>query len=1202
MKKLTDILKLDLKEDIKNVIDLEDQNEDEIQSEIEQYILTNGLAEHLSGFIKKFNSNIKESGVWISGFYGSGKSYFGKILGHLIQNKNINGTEARDRFLPRIAGVKNESFLEQDIRSLDSIQSLVVFFDSAKQNTENGFSWTLFSNFLKVLGYRSDIYGMMEYDLMLEGKYPEFEKAIKKVSKEDWSVVKRSPKKTAMFVRRAYMEMGLSEKEYDDVNQLFKSTKNDFSPAVLRDELKKYLTKNTDTRIVFIFDETSEAINQKKYTLLDLEGISESLSSFGNKVWTLAIAQEKLDDVINNSNFSKSTLIKVTDRFKTKLHLAATEVDTIIRNRLLQKEEKAYTALEKYFNSKEGQLKDLTNLKSKFPTITNDASSFATYYPFHKYQFNLLQKFLFTSNQLAASQIAARGMIITTFDVLRNQLKDLELYNSATGYQICREAQSQPPSELGIKYEGADKVLKNQGSEIQGKKLMEVINFLDKSEVTDTTIENITKSYISDAERYYDTRPKIEEALNDLVETKILLLKNQNYTITSNIESQLLDEMNNITVEIFNKKRFYIDYLKSTKLFSSVAGLQIDGLPYKFNVLSDNEDEIETSSNKHLKIRVHSPFNMGNDREEFLEGVKMETQGDKQLITIVPNTEHQREIEKLIEETRRFSLMEDKYGNDNDQTKKQIIREFSAIKDEKEISLRNKIKESFLNGSLVYLFDDFLLNELNFKTQVESIQEKVIKNVYTKRLNAQLSEEIGKKVLIEKDAQRLSKLFTGADFGFFDTNGNFIGENLKIVEEIKSFITSKYCLGKDLELELKGVPWGYGFGTLSSTLAVLFRAGKIVVKHNATEYFDWKDKDVREVFSNSRKFGSASYKSISQSLNAQQKNDIVTGLQALDFKEVIGQKVDWNTTDFELAHNITQLSEHYLTVLKERQKDLEDFDNLFPNAVKAKDLLQAYNVKTTEANYIDKANNFLNTKEDFQAAIRAVDDSNQFIRKNLDKLRGLKRYMDDVKKEVQKSQIVSDEISSAYDDFMNSSSKNIVEHFSEMEQSAQQCRDAYYKLCSVRANEMIEKYSTLSLEIGKMESQFSAYPKDINRSSFSELSTLKSFVSSKTVADLKMEYHTTCQNCSYSLSDFVSYIDLYPSKQSQLEILENSFIKEAPKADPSPKTKKGKAIKSLSISIPDDEMTVKQYKSILATQIQSMAGMDNEDMVKVNKN
>lgn len=59
---INDILTLDLKEDIKNVIDLEDRSETEIQHEIESYIVTEGIGRHLYEFTNQFTSNIKETG------------------------------------------------------------------------------------------------------------------------------------------------------------------------------------------------------------------------------------------------------------------------------------------------------------------------------------------------------------------------------------------------------------------------------------------------------------------------------------------------------------------------------------------------------------------------------------------------------------------------------------------------------------------------------------------------------------------------------------------------------------------------------------------------------------------------------------------------------------------------------------------------------------------------------------------------------------------------------------------------------------------------------------------------------------------------------------------------------------------------------------------------------------------------------------
>jgi len=81
--KIKEILTIDLSEDIKNVIDLEDISEIALKSEIDNYIVTDGLAKEYAKFVDTYTSNILETGVWISGFYGSGKSYFGKLLGYL---------------------------------------------------------------------------------------------------------------------------------------------------------------------------------------------------------------------------------------------------------------------------------------------------------------------------------------------------------------------------------------------------------------------------------------------------------------------------------------------------------------------------------------------------------------------------------------------------------------------------------------------------------------------------------------------------------------------------------------------------------------------------------------------------------------------------------------------------------------------------------------------------------------------------------------------------------------------------------------------------------------------------------------------------------------------------------------------------------------------------------------------------------------
>ena len=1198
MTTIKDILQLDLKEDIKNVIDLEDRSEDEIQSEIESYIITDGLGNHLSKFITQYTSNIRETGVWLSGFYGSGKSYFGKMLGYLIDNPTINGTSTRDRFIPRLSGVANQSLIENDIRKLDSINSKVIFLDVAKQNTDNGLAFTLFANFLKNIGFRDDVLGYYSYHLFIKNKYDEFVSYAEELLGKDWNLDEEN------FIDSIYkvneLKYGKSEEITSQTINLYNNNIENFSSSKLKDELEKYLLKFPDETLVFVFDEASEAISQKKFSLLDLEGISESLTSISKKVWTVAIAQEKLDDVINNTNVNRAQLTKVTDRFKTKIHLESTDVDIIIQNRLLLKKEDAYNNLIEYFKKNEGLINDATNLKSAFPTKTESAEQFATYYPFHKYQFDLLQKFLFSSNALIATQIAARGMIITTFDVLRKELSNRNLYDFTTAYDLCNEAQTSPPADLVNKFSNAKSIINNKGLNLNGEKLLKTIHFINESELITPSIESITKSYITDLNSYYDYKPIIEKALNLLVEAKILLLSNNNYKITSNLEGKLLEEMKDFDVPLFVKKRELVGFIKKSNLFRQVSVINENTVAYNFNIQTDQDDEIISSTNKNLKLTVYSLFNINEDRQDFIESLKMDTQYAKDVITLVPDNSRFNEIDNLLEEIRRYGNMEEKYSNGDDAAKRQIIREFSTIKDEKEKDLSNLIKEAYSNGSLIYLFDESLLNDDNFKGNINEQQRKLIRNIYTKRLNSQLSEEIGSKVLKENNNERLHRLFSGDDFKFFDGNGNYIGENLKVVEEINTKINKRYIDGKSLEQELNIAPWGYSYGTISTALAVLLRAGRLVAKFNDTEYFSHRDKPAHELFASSTKFRSARFKSITKTLSASDKNNIVQILLDLEFEKYTAKKIDWSSSDFELADSVTTLAEYFISSVATLKNTLPDFDKLFANVCKQKDILKNYSSKTTEANYIEKSEDFLKSRDEFIYAVKAIVKAEKFIRKNLEKIKGFTRFVNAVKTELQKAEIDNSTVNQKSLDFENAIAEDVIDKFADIQSAAQIIKDEYFQLMSSNAAIMSDSYTKLKENTQAAKSDLSTnFPSNLNTHNLNQLNGLIDYASKRILKAVRLEYQIDCQDSKFSLSDILNYIALLPGKETELELIKGSFIKTAPLPPDPAKPKKPKKI---HLTVTKKLMTASEYKAILAEQLRAMSGMDNDDEIELTIN
>lgn len=1205
MIKINEILTLDLHEDIKNVIDLEDRSEIEIQQEIESYIVTEGIGRHFYNFSNKFTSNIKETGVWLSGFYGSGKSYFGKMLGYIIANPSINGTPARERFIPRLKGVSDESLIENSIRNLEAINSRVIFLDVAKQNTDKGLSFTLFTNLLKNLGFRDDIYGYMEFDLFIDGKFDELKDKVRTIEGQDWDKLKTSNRQVARVMRRVFSEMGYSEADYADTQNVYSAVIDNFSASKFKIELEKYLKLKPDEKLVFVFDEASEAIGQKKFTLLDLEGISEALSSISNKVWTIAIAQEKLDDVINNANVNRSQLTKVTDRFKTKVHLESTEVDVIIRSRLLHKTDAGHKQLTDYHKKNEGLVSDATNLKTTFPTKTADADEFATYYPFHKYQFDILQKFLFSSNALVATQIAARGMIITTFDVLRKQMREKELYSFTPGYAICTEAQTAPPIGLVNKYDTAKKILKERSCTVDGEKLLQTIHLLADSEVVWPTVENITKSYISDITTYYDVKPVIEEALALLLEAKVLLLSNNNYKITSDLEGKLLEEMKDFDVELFSKKRSLINCIKGYKLFTPVAAFNDGTDSFKFSVLSDQDDELTGPGNKQLKLTVYSLFNISENRQDFIENLKIETQYQKDLITLVPDNKEFSLIDKLIGEVSRYSYMEEKYSNESDPAKRQIIRDFSIIREEKEKELRVKIEKAYRNASLIYMFDEHLLNADNFKGTISELQHKLIKNIYTKRLASGLSESLVTKIFSSRK-EGLSRLFSGDDFKFFDSHGNFTGDHLKVVEEINAKIKSRYVDGRTLEPDLSSAPWGYSFGTIVSTLAALLRAGRLSVKYNGDTWFSHEQSGIQEAFTNATRFKSASFKSITATLTAAQKNQAVQLLMDLEIESHTGRKVDWNINDFELADSIRHMADHFIGIIEfEKQRD-DEFIELFPAVASQKDVLLSYGGKVTENNYIKKVEYLLTNSDQFSSAIQTILKAQKFIKKNFSKVREFKRFIEEVVSELKKADRTDSTIQEAHEEFNRLYKQDMVKNFGSLQQQVQIVKDSYYKRIKNAAAGMNHEYQLLSGKVDAALRTLKGYPAELNVQNQRKLDELKRYCSDRVIKEPVLEYAITCRNCGYSLSDILNYTALAPTKDNELLILQSSFIADAPRPEPGtgdgtqdqpPAPKKPRKV---HFQVTSKVMTVQEYKSLLTAQLTSLATAKPDEKIELD--
>lgn len=1196
---IKDILTIDLSEDIKNVIDLEDISEAEIKTEIENYIITDGLAKEYADFVSIFTSNILETGVWLSGFYGSGKSYFGKLLGYLLSNRNIAGTPARDRILQRFTGIDDEAITKNSILRLNVENCHVIFLDVAKQDTSKGLAYTLFRNFLKSLGLPENEHGILLYHLMLNKGYSSIQDFIFQNLNKDWADVKRNPVVYSKAAKEIYISNDNSESDYMSILTTIRRDMDHFDSSRFRDELKNFFSVVRNIKLIFIFDEASEAINQKKFTLLDLEGLSEALSDsdLARKTWTIAIAQEKLDDVISNSNINRAQLTKVTDRFKTKIHLEATEVDVIIRNRLLKKTDHAIKQLEGHYQKNSGKIGDHAALAATGLNKTDTLDSYLIYYPFYKHQFDLLQNFLFGTKGYVSTKVAARGMIITTYDVLKQQLQQRDLFDVASGWQIAKEAQPQPPVRLVNRYSNAESILKETGSPISGRKLLETIHFLSEAEVVPTTIPNITKSYISNPDEYHKTLTEIKKAIEDLENAKVLLPSNGTYRITSDIEQRLLDEMNGFSVQGFLKKKQLVSAYKSSTFVKTLARVMDVNLMYDFYITTDNDDELTTPALKSLKLKIKSVYNISDDRNADIENLKVTHQNDKDLIWLVPENSSFHEMDKLIEEIERTTFLEQNYQNPQAE-EGPIIRSFSATKAEKVSRLKDLIEQSLQSGIAIYLFNTLQLDRNNWQTIVQGQQRQLISNVFFKRLTAQLSDELAQRIVKESNNTRLQSYFSGPEFKFFDSQGNFIGENLKVSEEILYKIRNTFVDGGTLENDLQLPPTGYAFGTVISTVATLMRAGKIMAKHNGAEKFSWRDNGVLEIFSVGREFRRASFKLMARSLSAKEKQEIADYLLNVDIESYIKRKIDYNSNDFELVNATRELAKVVSDKVDFMRRQNKDFDTLFPDIEKQKEILSGYTGTVNESNYIEKAENFISTKDTFNKAFQEIEKVEKFTGNSLPKLIQYKVFVTGVLDELKKAAKADYAISQLATEFNKLYGQDLVKNFASIQQTTQKVKDEYHKLFQGAASEMAKKYGQLKTDAESLIEEINKLPAGLDEDALNKATALISYADQRTQSLIELEFDVKDKQTKFTYSEVLSFIELYDTKARVLVDIRAGLVKTPPTPGPGPVP--GPIKKKIAVKVPSTSMKVGKYKEWLNKELQNLSGLNDDDEVEFN--
>jgi uncharacterized protein YeeX (DUF496 family) len=377
------------------------------------------------------------------------------------------------------------------------------------------------------------------------------------------------------------------------------------------------------------------------------------------------------------------------------------------------------------------------------------------------------------------------------------------------------------------------------------------------------------------------------------------------------------------------------------------------------------------------------------------------------------------------------------------------------------------------------------------------------------------------------------------------------------------------------------------------------RAGKLIAKYNGAEKFSWRDEGVLNIFNTAREFRKASFKAVSKSLSALQKQELAQFLLDIEVEKYIGKKVDYNTNDFELVAAIRDVAKHFADKVITLRNSEKEFDKLFPKADENAAYLGGFTGAVSEANYIDKAVEFLAAKDAFHKALQEIEKVEKFIRNNLPKVKEWKTFVYAVQDELSKAAKSNATITQLKNEFESHLQGEVIKNYAAVQQAAQKTKDEYHQLFSSAMQDCAAKYNEIESLSDALIKEIESLPAGLNDLALSKATALNQYAKQRTGATVTIDFDVKDKQSRFTYSEVLSFIDLYPSKKAEIGITKASLIKtKAP--DPVPGTPPTPTVKKYAVKMPNTKMKVAEYKSWLHSELQKLASASDNDEIEIN--
>src|SRR5262245_23230659 len=399
MKTIGELLTRDLSRKIEEIIQVDQADEQSVHAEITEYVATDSIREqyhHLLKAVAEAPADPHESvGVWVSGFFGSGKSSFAKNLGYALQNRTVVGKKFAELFKRQLGDTRSSDLL--DLINAKTPTEVILFEVAKEADTRKvtqRIAELMYTVLLRELGYAEDFdIAELEIELEAEGKLPEFIATCKSELNKDWESVRAGAQKLS---RASAILHKLHPKTYPSADSWSHAQRNrDASISVSKGverTFELWRRRRKGKALVFIIDEVGQHVARSGDKIEDLRATVEEFGKVGKNLlrarkitapcWVVVTSQEKLDEVVAAIDARRVDIAKLQDRFRYRVDLAPSDIREVATKRVLAKKPEAEPILQQLFAANQGVLNAALRLERTSRRTEITVSDFVQFYPY----------------------------------------------------------------------------------------------------------------------------------------------------------------------------------------------------------------------------------------------------------------------------------------------------------------------------------------------------------------------------------------------------------------------------------------------------------------------------------------------------------------------------------------------------------------------------------------------------------------------------------------------------------------------------------------------------------------------------------------------------------------------------------------------------------------------------------------------------